>query len=171
MKKVFLFIAVVLGAVVTSQAQEDARFGVTAGYLSANAKIESQGISLTDSQGGFYIGLVADLNVAEKFNIQPELLYANVDDISFLQLPIMGKYYVAEKFNLQGGIQITYTLEEVADDFTKFNFGLGGGLGYDINEDFFLQARYVFQLNNYFTGSEDITSKIGFLNFGVGYKF
>ena len=65
-----------------------------------------------------------------------------------MQIPIMAKMYVTEQFNIQAGPQITYTLEEVIDDFTKFNIGLGAGLGYDITEDVFIESRYVFQLNN-----------------------
>ncbi|MDY8136398.1 porin family protein [Aquimarina sp. 2201CG5-10] len=173
MKKTLLIIALAVTGIVSTQAQEKVRFGATAGYLSGNAKVDTDLGDFSTTEGGFYLGFVADFNVSEQFNVQTELSYANIDDTSFMQLPIMAKYYVSENsgFNIQAGPQITYTLEDVADDFTKFNIGLGAGVGYDITENIFVESRYVFQLNNYYTGSADITSRINFLNFGVGYKF
>jgi len=147
-------------------------FGATAGFISGNEKFKSGGESLSASESGFYVGIIAEIDVTEEFKIQPELLYAKVGEISFLQLPIIAKYYVSEKFNLLAGPQITYTLEnEVGDDVTKLNLGLGLGLGYDFTEKLFVQSRYAFQLNDYYTGNEDLSSKIGFLNIGLGYRF
>ncbi len=156
----------------TINAQDgNSRFGVTAGYLNANSKIESEGLSGSAGESGFFFGLIGEFEVSDKVSIQPELLYANVDDLSFLQIPVMAKVYVSEEFSLQAGPQITYTLEEVADDFTKVNLGLGIGFAYDFTNQFFVESRYTFQLNNYYTGSADIESRIGWLNIGVGYKF
>jgi opacity protein-like surface antigen len=149
------------------------RFGLTAGYANANAKLTSFGETDKDSEAGFYAGLVIDNKLTEVVNLQVELTYLNVKDLSFLQLPMMVKVYIAKSpFSIQGGLQITYTLEEIFDDFTKFNIGFGGGLAYDISEAFFVEGRYIFQLNDYYTGPNNaIESKINFLNIGFGYKF
>ncbi len=169
-KQLFIFVIAIIGSINLS-AQESASFGITAGYLSGTSKVEQFGESLSDNQTGFYGGLVIELPFSEKFMLQPEVLYVNINDLSFLQIPIMAKVYVTEALYIQAGPQITYTLEQIFDDFTKFNLAIGGGLGYDILPKLFVNAKYVFQLNNYFTGPQDISSKLNFFNVGLGYKF
>ncbi len=154
------------------QAQGKIEFCASGGYFlrTINGSLAGFDIDMGDGSG-FYLGLIADITVSDVFHVQSELTYANIDDVGFLQLPIMAKYFVSEKFNIQAGPQITYTLEDVIDDFTKLNIGLAIGAGYDFNEEFFVQTRFAFQLNDYFTGNGDFSSKINFLNVGIGYRF
>tara|TARA_R110002033_G_scaffold11134_8_gene35607 strand:- start:66 stop:578 length:513 start_codon:yes stop_codon:yes gene_type:complete len=169
MKKLLLAAIAVL-VFVNVNAQET-KFGLTAGYLGVNAKVKSGGNSATASDSGFYIGGVADIATSNELHIQPELLYANVNDSSALILPIMLKYYVSENFNLQAGPQVLFSLEKSVQDVSSVEIGLGAGLGYDINDNFFLEARYSFQLNNSYTGNLDITARENILTIGVGYRF
>jgi len=156
-----------------SSAYSQSKFGFTAGYVNGFAKAVSFGDKATDSESGFYAGVILDNTASEAVHVVAELTYMNINDISFLQLPLLAKIYISNSpFNIQGGLQLTYTLEEVFDDFTKFNIGIGGGFGYDIGEHFFAETRYIFQLNDYFTGPDEILeSKINFFNIGLGYKF
>jgi opacity protein-like surface antigen len=103
--------------------------------------------------------------------VQPELLYANVDDTSFIQVPLMVKVYPIPKVYIQAGPQFTYILEDVLDDFSKLNTGAAIGAGVDIAFGLFAQARYVFQLNNNYTGPADINLRANSLQAGIGYKF
>lgn len=170
MKKLFLVAAAVFAFSYSSQAQ-DVRFGATAGYLNARGSVKADGVSISASESGFYIGAVADFNVAENFNIQPELLFAVVDESNGLMLPILGKFAISEKFNLQAGPQLVFSLEDTPEDFSSVEFDLAGGIGYDIDDDFFIEARYTFQINNSYTGSEDVKVRSNYLTVGVGYKF
>ena len=171
MKKLFFVGLAVVGFVCSSQAQ-DVRFGATAGYLNARGSVKAEGISISDSESGFYFGAAADFEVAENFNIQPELLYVNVNEASALFLPILGKFAISEKFNLQAGPQLVFSLEdEIPDEISSFEFDIAGGIGYDITEDFFVEARYTFQLNNSYTGSEDVKLRGNYLTVGLGYWF
>ncbi|MAY21425.1 MAG: OmpW family protein [Flavobacteriaceae bacterium] len=169
MKKLFFLLVVVLFTMQISA--QETRFGATAGYLNGASKITVFGEETSGTDSGFYGGLVAEIGLSESFAIQTEVLYMNIDDSSLLQVPFFGKIYVSEKFFFQAGPTITYTLEEIAEDFTKFNLGVGGGLGYDITEDFFIETRTSFQLNNYYNGRADIKSRINFISLGIGYKF
>lgn len=174
MKRIILIMAITIGSIAIMNSQTT-RFGITAGYTNANAKFERGGFgSQNEGQSGIYVGIVLDNRISDSFAIQGELEYVNVDNVNFLQLPVFAKVYFANtSFYALGGVQVTYTLEEVLSDFTKFNIAIGPGLGYDINNNFFVNARYMFQLNNYFTGPDiaDITSRIDFFNIGLGYKF
>lgn len=170
MKRIVLVTVAVFALAFSAQAQ-DVRFGATAGYLNARGSVKAEGISISASESGFYIGAVADFVVSDNFSVQPELLYASVDESDGLLLPILGKFAISEKFNFQVGPQLVFSLEETPEDFSSVEFDVAGGIGYDINEDFFVEARYTFQINNSYTGSEDVKVRGNYLTIGLGYKF
>ena len=167
MKRI-LFILIAM-ATLSINAQSD--FGVTAGYLSATAKAESGGISISASESGFFAGFFADITLSDDLNLQPEIQYINIQDGNGILIPVIAKYYVADKFNLQAGPQLMFDLDESVDDFSSVNIDLALGAGYDIDEDFSVFARYSFQLNNTYTGPLDLTARLNFLNVGLAYKF
>ena len=170
MRKLLFTIAVTLIFVLNGTAQ-DTKFGATAGFLNAGAKVKFGGDSVSDTEAGFYVGLIADFEASEKFHVQPELLYANVNESSALFIPVLGKIYVAESFSLHVGPQFGISLEETGEDSSSFSFELAGGLGYDITDQFFIEARYAQQLNNAYTGDLDITARGNGLFVGIGYTF
>ncbi|GEQ86548.1 hypothetical protein ULMS_20560 [Patiriisocius marinistellae] len=152
---------------------QDLNFGLSAGYISGDGKI-SGGDTINfdqDAETGFYAGVLVEFELTKRFRVQPEVLYVNIDDSNFLQIPLMVKLYPIPKLYIQAGPQFTYTLEEIFDDFTKLNLGIGAGAGFDIAFGFYVNARYTFQVNNYYTGPADIKSQINFLNAGIGFKF
>ena len=146
---------------------------------------------ILDYQGkiGFYIGGYSNIKISEKFRIQPELLFSNqgtiavFEDItltdsngipigneedikykineSVVSLPILLQYFVSEKFNLEGGIQLGYIInrkEEVLEnpfnqflgnnfqnnnmENDKFDLGFNIGLGYKILENVRINTKY-----------------------------
>jgi hypothetical protein len=169
MKKFILSAALLTGGFFLHA--QDIDFGITAGYLNVEGKIKADDLTLSASESGFYVGAVVDFTINEKFHIQPEALYASIDDADGILIPIMGKYYVANKFSLQAGPQLVFSLEETIEDFSSVEFDLAFGLGFDITDAFFLEGRYTFQLNNSYTGPEDVTVRGNYLTLGVGYKF
>lgn len=170
MKRIVLATVAVIALAFSAQAQ-DVRFGATAGYLNARASVKADGLSISASESGFYVGAVADFLVSESFSVQPELLFASIDESNGLLLPILGKFAISEKFNFQVGPQLVFSLEDTPEDFSSVEFDIAGGIGYDINEDFFIEARYSFQINNSYTGSEDVKVRGNYLTIGMGYKF
>lgn len=170
MKKLLLAIIALFSIIYSSQAQE-VRFGATAGYLNARGVLKFGNDSFSSSQSGFYAGAVADFGITEKFNIQTEALYARVDGADGLMIPIFGKYRITEKFNIQAGPQLVFSLEDSIENYSSVEFDIAGGLGYDITDDFFVEASYTFQINNSYTGSEDIKVRGNYLTVGLGYKF
>jgi hypothetical protein len=151
------------------------KFGVKGGLNNTNWTKDAD----TDAKTSFYIGGLVDLSVSEKFHIQPELLYSNegADDdlgVSYLRVPVMAKYYVAEGFSLQAGPEVAFkigTEEDEVDEFTKsIDFGLGFGAGYELTNGLFFDARYNLGLSNIsdFDGVEFGNSG---LQVGLGYRF
>lgn len=175
MKKLIFLSVFTIMATVSMTAQET-RFGVNAGYtnVSANVKSSIADIDIDESESGFYVGLVVERRIVDLLGLQAELNYVNIDETSTLSLPVVGKLYVGgSDFNVQAGPQISYVLEDSIDGVTNFIFSGVAGLGYDIGDNFFIQARYAFQINNSITGaaSSDVTLRNNFFSAGVGYKF
>lgn len=167
-KSVLLVLGVLFGIGVYAQKVD---FGVTAGYLYGYATLKTDQFDVSVDDSGFYLGALVDLGLTEKLSIRPELLYASIDDSSALFLPIMLKVYVLDRLHLQAGPQFVFSLEESTPDFSSYEIDLAGGLGFDITSNFFLESRASFQLNNSFTGNEDIKARANYLTVGVGYKF
>jgi len=173
MKKI-IFLAVALFAFSFGYAQQ---FGVKAGFNSTSFAVTVLDESDSESISGFYIGLLAEFELSEAIMLQPELQYVNISEdgesTGFLNIPIMFKYYIAEGFNVQAGPQISYSLEESVDDFSNLGIDVAVGLGYDINDNFFVDARYSYNVNNRYTGagSEDLSVRYNAFQVGVGYKF
>ena len=167
-------------------------FGITGGLVIGSADLEIAGIDIGSISsdldvldgGGFYLGLLADAEIIGDFHVQPELLYTNIGGESAIFIPIMAKYYVAEKFNLQAGPQLDFVLDVpsiVKEAINTFGFSMAIGAGFDITEKISVQAKYSFGLNDRIDNSlEDLfdldafnlipSLKTNSLQAGVVYK-
>ena len=160
MKKISLMIAFILLSTMSAKAQGEVDFGLTAGFINGSGKASIAGIDVaTVADGsGFFIGLLAEIGVADKLSIQPEVFYGGIDGEGAIFIPVMAKYYIAEKFNIQAGPQLDFItglndIEKAIVNTTGFSLGFGAG--FDINDNFAVQARYNVGLNNRIDG--DIT--------------
>lgn len=144
MKKLLLisFVVVVLAA--TAQAQD---FGVQVGANFANVSGDDT-FDQTDSKFNFTFGVFGEFKMADKFGIQPELIFSGqgfkykADDgngntiefkqkMSYVNVPVLGNYYLSDNFYLQGGPYLGFlTSAEVNVSGTlglSSQFGLGDG--------------------------------------------
>ncbi|CAL2082189.1 porin family protein [Tenacibaculum sp. 190524A02b] len=174
---------------------------------------------------GFQAGFFVEIPLSEKFSLQPELIYSRlrgnntkslqlmssagdfttghlkgVEKYSFLELPIMLKYNIFKKFNLEFGPQLQYTLAARVDEdlyvegekvqqfggydfeknssrsilgeFSKLNFGLNFGASYDINKNIFIQGRYNLGLTKFNESfRESFSLKNSNVQISLGYRF
>lgn len=175
MKKITLLLLVALST--SSLFAQETKFGLTAGFLNAEAKASADGAaSFSSSDSGFYLGALVDIGLTESLHIQPEVLYGNINDSGLLYIPIFLKYYISESgFHLMGGPQATLNIDEEAEGINNLGIDAAFGLGYDIYESFFINARYAFELTNRVSsdleGADGVTARINSLQIGVGYKF
>lgn len=197
MKKIFLVLSLLLAASASMvQAQEDVkvRFGVTAGFAMTkwNGDFDLGGEDFSFSPGtsfnpGFRGGVVAELQLSQKWSVQPEVLFSyegtKLDSIGtasamYIKVPIL----VYRNFQNIGPGQLSPAIGPY------FSFGLGGSadgeetLGYDgIAEkfDWGLQFRVNYEMQKYVEGlyayigyEQGLTSTYNMgLMAGVGYKF
>lgn len=185
MKKVLLT-AAALFAFGLANAQE-AKFGLKAGLNMSNLTGDIEG---TSSKVGFHVGGFAEIKISDKFAVQPEVLFstqgADADggsyDFNYLNVPVMAKYFVAEKFSLEAGPQVGFLMSakinpdsgeevDIKDELKSIDFGLNFGAGYDFTDNFSAGLRYNVGLSNLIDEDDAGEIKNSVLSLSVGYKF
>jgi hypothetical protein len=190
MKKIILTAAAVF-AFGFANAQ-DVKFGVKGGLNVANF---SGDIEDSSALTGFHVGGFAEIKISEKFAIQPELLFsaqgADGDggnfSLSYINVPVMAKFYVADKFNLEAGPQIGFLTSakvktqgmsiDAKELFNSTDFGMNFGAGYDFTENLSVGARYNVGISKLFSEEfenalgSDVTVHNSVFSVSLGYKF
>lgn len=163
MKKIILA-AIAVMAFSFANAQET-RFGVKGGLNLSNWA----GGDVRDTKAlvGFHVGGFAEIKIIEKLAIQPELLFSTqgtkIDGGTFLgdfdvktnylNIPVLAKYYIVEKFSVEAGPQLGILLsaksdgEDVKDGFKTVDFGFNLGAGYHFTENVSVNLRYTIGLS------------------------
>jgi hypothetical protein len=183
MRKVVFIAALAVFGWANVNAQE-VHLGVKGGLNFAN--VSGDNTSDKDMVTAFNAGLVAEIALTEKFSFQPELLFSgqgySLEDhavaLSYLNLPLMGKYYLTKAFSLEAGPQIGFLLAaknediDVKDAFKTVDFGVNFGLGYKLNNGLNFGARYNLGLSN-INNVEGSNAKFrnGVIQASVGYFF
>ena len=116
--------------------------------------------------------------------------------LDYLNIPIMAKVNLGPLF-LQGGVQFGFLVSKPEignyianvrigtlldkDSYNSFDFGVGVGLGFNLNRRLFVEARYTHSLTNIFDPNDNLfkTSLISndnnfkntVLSIGLGMKF
>jgi len=168
MKKLLFITAIVLLGFPSVNAQ-GVDFGARAGVNFAT--ISSDNFDSFDGRTSFHIGFVSEIPICETFSFQPELIYSSQgsgysedSEVTFegtikadyLNIPLMGKYYVAKGFSLEAGPQIGlllsasdegeidgFTYDEDIKEFLKgIDFGVNFGVGYKLDSGLNFGARY-----------------------------
>lgn len=140
----------------------------------STSKIEASSASLnqsfTGSSSGFLVGIYfTDIELGDKFEVQPEVDFILVKDLNEIQVPVLVKYNIAEAFSVLAGPNVGFLLD-APTGLKSFNYGIDLGAAYDINDKFNVNARYGFGLADL---SENSFSEIKLSGFqiGLGYQF
>lgn len=155
MKRVVLALAMMMFGIMNSQV----KFGINGEFSSAVVSDE-----LT---AGYYAGVFTEFGIPGFAKMQPAVNYVKFKDDSYLQIPVMMKFYFLPKVNVQLGPQFAFRLGDVPETINKTNFGEAVGLGADLFSGLLIEARNVFQLNNAFN-SPAAGEKLHFNLFNVG---
>ncbi len=195
MKRIFLALAVVfIAAGVNAQAPS---FGVKAGLNLSNT---------TNGDGnkikpGLYAGVTAEWKFTDFVGFAPELVYSrqgttakgindsdfggSIDRVSirlnYLNLPLMVRLYVDDKFTVSIGPQIGFllnskfwvkndgsTMSESIDGSNSVDFSFGVGVDYDLLPNLAATARFNVGLTNW---NEYFDSKNRVFQLGLAYRF
>lgn len=179
-----LLLAVVTALGFTNVNAQEIKFGAKGGFNIAS--ITGDNTKGIDAVTSFNFGVVSEIPLSDKFSFQPELMYSgqgysfndNTIALSYLNIPLMGKYYVTKGLSIEAGPQLGFLLSaknestDVKDSFNTFDFGLNFGLGYKFKNGLNFGARYnlgLTDINNLDNSSSK--NKNGVFQFSVGYFF
>lgn len=211
----FLFSAIVLAT--TYGNAQDVSFGAKLGL-----NISSLTGDVTDSKSliGAQFGGFAEIKISDKFAVQPELLFSmqgakseynesylgdtyseeSKTKLNYLNVPVLAKYFVADKFAILAGPQfgilmsakedyeVSETISGVTDSYSEstdvkdfyksLSLSFNVGAAYSITENIFVDARYNLGLSSIaknftdeFGDSFSPDIKNNVIQFSVGYKF
>ncbi|MBO9586147.1 MAG: PorT family protein [Flavobacterium sp.] len=143
------------------------RFGIKGGV---NFPTSSSDFHENETLIGYQVGIFSEIKPEEKYGIQPELLYSThgvknkfVQDgiaynndikLSYLNLPILAKYFVIDGLTVQAGPQIGFLMHaeengvNITDHVKTIDFGLDFGIGYNFLEVCSVDLRYSLGLSN-----------------------
>ncbi len=158
MKRVVLALAIMLFGLTNAQV----KFGINGGFSSAVVSDDFDELT-----SGYYAGVFTEIGIPGFAKLQPALNYVKFKEDSYLQIPVIMKFYFLPKLNVQAGPQFVFRLDDAPDGINKTNFGVAVGLGADLFRGLLIEARYAFQLNNAFK-SPAAGEKLHFNLFNVG---
>lgn len=183
MKK-FLVLAVVTVLGFSNVNAQEIKFGAKGGLNFAT--ISGDNTKGIEGVTSFNFGVLSEIPISDKFSFQPELMYSgqgysfnhNTIALSYLNIPLMGKYYLTKGFSVEAGPQIGFLLAaknektNVKDSFNTFDFGVNFGLGYKLDNGLNFGVRYnlgLTDINN--VDNSSVKNKNGVFQVSVGYFF
>lgn len=179
MKKLIAVITLFIGTTAFSQ---EIDLGVKAGANFANVS----DVDDLSSKTGFQAGVFAGIKFSDKIGIQADLLYsqqgaefdAGEFDLSYVNVPVVLKYYIVQGLNLQAGPQFGFIVDDKISldvfgdiaDAEKADVSGIVGAGYDFPFGVRVDARYNFGFTDV---SEDVegTNKNSVFSVALGYSF
>lgn len=155
MKKHSIF-TILLCLVFSLVSAQDFSFGVKGGINVASVGGGTYtGFGGLGSKISFHLGGVAEVPISEKFAVQPELLYSSQGTkwnfvggsklkLDYVNLPILGKYYIIEGLSAEAGPVVGFLLSTNADkeDYNSLDVAFAIGASYKLNESIFFSLRY-----------------------------
>lgn len=206
MKKLFVAVMALLSFGISFAQQEsksgsDIKYGAKGGLNLANIVGDDAGDA--NNYVGFNVGFFVEIPVTDKLIFQPEILYSaqgsksegivdgyNVDatlKFNYINLPLMFKYQVANKFSLEAGPYIGFLTSaklkfdveglgsdtvDMKDDVKSTDFGIGVGMNYEFSDVIFANARYqggLTEIGDSEAGGNSVKNSV--FQIGLGFRF
>jgi hypothetical protein len=156
MKRPMILLFTFLSMMFTSQLQaQSTKIGLKGGLNISRFSTEDE--FEPDGRTGFHAGVFMALQSSNNENLflQLELLFSQQGydffKFSYINLPILAKYYPVERFSIHGGIQLGILVDaefDAQEFFTEVDLGIPFGMEYDITEQLSLGLRYVLGVTN-----------------------
>ncbi|MBC2845101.1 porin family protein [Winogradskyella flava] len=186
MKKLFLVTVIAVLGLSNVNAQ-DIKIGAKAGLN--YAFITGDNANDLDPITNFHFGVMSEIKLSDKFSLQPELIYSGQGadtntasegsiSLNYLNIPLIGKYYVTKRLSLEAGPQIGVLLStkggtiDYKELLKPVDYGVNFGVGYKLDNGLNFTARYNLGLSdiNDVDGFPDKNSN-GVFQLSVGYFF
>lgn len=132
---------------ITQLHAQDFPIGLKAGVNFASISV-SEGAE-PDATIGFHVGAFTQLEVADNFVVQPELLLSlqggEDANITYVNVPIVGKYFITDQFSAHTGLQfgVVVAKSDELDGFLRtLDVSVPIGVEYQITDAIGAGARY-----------------------------
>ena len=183
MKK--LIVAIVAVFIGTTAFSQEIDLGIKAGANFANITDASN----LSNKTGFQAGIFAGIKLSDKIGVQADMLYSQQGaefkggefDLTYINVPIVLKYYLFQGLNLQAGPQFGFIVDDkisfdVFGDVRRkakaedFDLSAVVGAGYDFPFGVRLDARYNFGLTDV-SKDNGADGKNSVFSLALGYSF
>ncbi|WP_299336885.1 porin family protein [uncultured Psychroserpens sp.] len=168
----FLFIAFT-----TLSFSQEVSYGVRGGLNISNLDFDPDATFTNQHRNGFAFGGFVDYGITENFSAYLEIQYSaeggKADELraDYIQLPIMARFAIGDKFTLGVGPMASLKTWKNQDGFSTFTFSGVGGVEYMINDELFIDARVHYGLSNILDKDlTDLEAQNTTFQFGFGIK-
>lgn len=184
MKRIFLSITLIVTVFLASEINaQGIGLGIKAGANFANQSITDIN---TDSKTGFVGGAYLVISFSEKWAIQPEVLFSsqgsevpnNVNDLSYLNIPVLLRWKPASVLSIEAGPQFSALMnavdksgDSIKEDFKTSDFGLAAGATLHLPLGFNVGGRYVWGFTNVSDLEDDHEVKNTTVQVFIGWTF
>lgn len=182
MKKV-LFVAIITVLGLSKVNAQKIKFGAKGGLNFASISGDNTGNA--DYVTSFNFGLLAEIPISSKFSFQPELIHSgqgysfndNTIALNYLNVPLMGKYYLTKGLSLEAGPQIGFLLSAKNDNtdvksfFNTVDFGANIGVGYKLDNGLNFSTRYNLGISDINNTDSSNKNRNGVFQLSIGYFF
>lgn len=168
-------------------------FGIAAGYNMATAQFsDKSSMSKTESVSAFHLGMTAEFKLVDCFYLETALLFSargyeyrgydirEEGNPLYIDIPAQASFHIplsrVTKLHLKGGPYIGLCVggkvkdkydniydEKFSSAYSGFDYGLQGGVGFEIAYHFYLGANYQLGLDKKYPNRN--------LMFSLGYRF
>ncbi|HIC32806.1 porin family protein [Mesoflavibacter sp. CH_XMU1404-2] len=176
MKKTILFLTLILASFYGFS--QNSVYGVRAGVNISDLDFEDQFDDTPHThRNGFMIGFFGEYKLSNLIDIAPEIQFSAEGSkeeelrINYIQLPVLFKFNLSNDFALAVGPQASLKAHEYDDGVKNFTFSGVAGIDYMITDEFFLDFRYKYGLQNLIDDEQGIEIKGNTMQIGFGVKF
>ena len=169
----FFFISIVFSAAYLNVNAQELKFGIKGGLNIATLGGDKQNV---EPRIGFHAGGFLSVPLVTDFKLQPEIIYSQQgaqadfggDEIKYdyLNIPVMAKYQLIKNLNVQTGLQLGILLSakeelrgfeiDLKEATRSTDLSMCFGLGYETDDNIFINVRYNFGFSNTLDIGNDI---------------
>jgi opacity protein-like surface antigen len=175
MKTFFTLLLIV--SISTLTYSQETKYGVRGGLNISNLDFTPDADFQNSHRNGFAFGGFVDYGFTESMSLQVEIQYsaegAKADELKadYIQMPIMLRYKIGEKFTIGAGPLASLKTWKNQDAFSTFAFSALGGVEYMITDELFVDARFSYGITNILDQDLDgIEAKNNNIQIGFGIK-
>ncbi|MDP5158667.1 MAG: PorT family protein [Flaviramulus sp.] len=153
------------------------KYGVRGGFNISNLAIDGNVNIENEHRNSLYFGAFANIGLSKLLSVVPELQFSaeganeEVLHLDYIQMPILLRFRISEKFHAGFGPQVGLKVHKYEDRVNNIAYSALAGVEYKINHAIFVDARYTYGIRNIFDDKLLATATNTNIQLGVGYKF